>query len=77
MDVSEHLTDRAGYLAALPEDDPERVLAEEHARNCSACRDALREGLRLMDLLRRALSAAHRIDPDPFGRSRRGKGRAG
>jgi hypothetical protein len=53
-----HIADRAGFLAALAQDDPERRLAEEHARSCGGCREALDEGRRLMTLLREAMPAA-------------------
>jgi hypothetical protein len=52
--MSGHLADKAGFLAALKEDDPERKLAEEHARSCASCRDALDEGRRLVALLAQA-----------------------
>jgi len=39
---------RAAYLAALPEADPERKLAVEHARTCPACAAALAEGERVI-----------------------------
>lgn len=53
--MTDHIADRAGFLAALPQDDPERGAAEEHARSCASCRGALDDGLRLMGLLRQAL----------------------
>src|SRR4051794_19766768 len=46
-----HVGLRAGFLAALPWDDPERCMARAHARWCTGCRDALAEGERLMSLL--------------------------
>lgn len=42
---------RAAYLAALPETDPERELAFEHARGCAACAEALAEGQRTIALI--------------------------
>jgi hypothetical protein len=58
--MSDHIADRAGFLASLPRNDPERKLAEEHASACAACREALDEGGRLLFLLRRALPATRR-----------------
>jgi hypothetical protein len=55
--MKEHIADRAGFLASLSVDDPERRLAEEHARACGPCREALEEGHRLVALLQRALPA--------------------
>jgi hypothetical protein len=49
-----HFADRAGFVAALAADDPERRLAEEHARSCAACGEALEEGRRLFVLLAEA-----------------------
>jgi hypothetical protein len=46
-----HISDRAGFLAALAKDDPERVQAEEHASGCAPCREAFAEGLGLVALL--------------------------
>jgi hypothetical protein len=42
---------RAAYLSALPEGDPERVLANEHARTCPECAKALAEGARILALI--------------------------
>jgi hypothetical protein len=53
--MTDHIADQAGFLAALPQDDPERGAADEHARSCAACRAALDDGLRLIGLLRQAL----------------------
>jgi hypothetical protein len=53
--MSGHIDEKAGFLAALAKDDPERRLAEEHARSCAACREALDEGRRLVELLSEAL----------------------
>ncbi|HVV51499.1 MAG TPA: hypothetical protein VHO06_17655 [Polyangia bacterium] len=58
--MKDHVADQAGYLAALPKNDPERRLAEAHAQSCGPCREALEEGARLVSLLRRALPAARR-----------------
>jgi hypothetical protein len=49
--MSQHIADRAGFLAALAADDPERRVAEAHAGSCAACRGALREGHLLVALL--------------------------
>src|SRR3982750_1487641 len=49
--MNSHIADRAGFLAALAKDDPERVQAEEHARGCAPCREAFAEGLGLVALL--------------------------
>jgi hypothetical protein len=46
-----HIADRAGFLAALAKDDPERVEAEAHAQACNPCREAFAEGLGLVALL--------------------------
>src|SRR5262245_47283051 len=64
--MSRHIDEKAGFLAALAKDDPERKLAEEHARSCAACRDALEEGRRLVDLLAEALPL-HPPTPDTVG----------
>jgi hypothetical protein len=53
--MTDHIADRAGFLAALPQDDPERRAAVEHAKCCAPCREALDDGGRLMGLLRQAL----------------------
>jgi hypothetical protein len=53
--MTDHIADRAGFLAALPQDDPERGAADEHAKSCAPCREALDDGVRLMGLLRQAL----------------------
>jgi hypothetical protein len=53
--MSDHVTDRAGFLAALSLADPERAKAEAHARDCAPCREALEEGTRLKSLLKRAI----------------------
>jgi hypothetical protein len=53
--MTDHIAARAGFLAALPAHDPERLRAEEHARTCPPCREALDEGFRLVALLQRAL----------------------
>ena len=42
---------RAAALAALPEGDPERRAAFEHARSCRDCARALAQGVKLQDLL--------------------------
>jgi hypothetical protein len=49
--MNSHIADRAGFLAALAHDDPERRLAEEHIRACGPCRDAFSEGRGLVALL--------------------------
>ena len=49
--MNSHISDRAGFLAALAKDDPERVQAEEHASGCAPCREAFAEGLGLVALL--------------------------
>jgi hypothetical protein len=46
-----HFADKAGFVAALAPDDPERKAADEHVRSCCMCRDALAEGQRLVRLL--------------------------
>ena len=46
-----HFADRAGFVAALPEEDPERRAAVEHAATCAACRHALDEGSKLVSYL--------------------------
>jgi hypothetical protein len=56
--MTDHIADKAGFLAALPPDDPERRRGEAHARSCPSCREALDEGTRLMGLLREALPLA-------------------
>jgi hypothetical protein len=49
--MNSHIAERAGFLAALAVDDPERVLALEHARTCTPCREAFAEGVGLVALL--------------------------
>jgi hypothetical protein len=49
--MNSHIADRAGFLAALAKDDPERVEAEQHAHTCAPCREAFAEGLGLVALL--------------------------
>jgi len=49
--MTDHINDRAGFLAALPDDDEERLRGEAHARDCLPCRQALDEGARLIMLL--------------------------
>jgi hypothetical protein len=58
--MTDHIADRAGFLAALARNDPERKLAEQHAHACASCREALDEGGRLLSLLRRAVPATRR-----------------
>jgi hypothetical protein len=65
--TTEHVADRAGFLAALSPDDPERRAAEKHARTCALCRDALDEGARLVAVLQEALPLA---PPSPAALSR-------
>jgi hypothetical protein len=55
--MTDHIADRAGFLAALSKDDPERKAAEEHARSCLPCREAIEQGVRFVALLRQALPA--------------------
>lgn len=50
-----HIDAKAGFIAALPKEDPERRAAEDHARGCVSCRDAMEEGKRLVELLSEAL----------------------
>jgi hypothetical protein len=49
--MNSHIADRAGFLAALAHDDPERLLAEQHIRSCAPCREAFAEGRGLVALL--------------------------
>ncbi|HUK63643.1 MAG TPA: hypothetical protein VLV15_09920, partial [Dongiaceae bacterium] len=64
--MSGHIDERAGFLAALAKDDPERRQAEEHARSCPTCRVALDEGRRLVELLADALPLHPPVpDSDP------------
>lgn len=56
--MSDHVADKAGFLAALPKDDPERLSAEDHIRTCPPCGAALAEGRRLVTLLGEALPMA-------------------
>jgi DNA-directed RNA polymerase specialized sigma24 family protein len=46
-----HVTGRAGGLVALPEDDPERRAAFEHARSCADCARELEEAAQAIALL--------------------------
>jgi hypothetical protein len=52
--MSEHFEDRAALIVSLPEGDPERVEALEHAKECAPCRRALSEGEQLMGLIETA-----------------------
>jgi hypothetical protein len=45
--VSQHFADQAGAIAQLAADDPERIAAAAHARECDECARALRSGERL------------------------------
>ncbi|HLK91637.1 MAG TPA: hypothetical protein VKZ18_17225 [Polyangia bacterium] len=56
-DGGRHFARRAAFVAALPPDDRARAAAEAHARRCARCRQALAEGTRLLELLRRAAPA--------------------
>jgi hypothetical protein len=65
--MSDHVADQAGVLATLANAEPERKQAEEHARSCVPCRQALEEGVRLLALLRRALPGTEAEPaPEPF-----------
>src|SRR3954463_4141599 len=76
--MSAHVADQAGFLATLAKGDPERKQADEHARSCPPCRQALDEGGRLMALLLRTLPAAGREGPTwPLPISRQGTSAAG
>jgi hypothetical protein len=55
-DDLDHIADEAGLIASLPKNDRRRELGEKHAQSCAPCRQALREGDRLMAMLRRELS---------------------
>jgi hypothetical protein len=48
---SNHIADRAAFLAALAKDDPERLLAIEHTQSCASCGEAFAEGMGLVALL--------------------------
>jgi len=61
--MTDHVADQAGVLATLSRADPERKQADEHARSCAPCRQALEEGVRLMALLRRTLPTTEREPP--------------
>jgi hypothetical protein len=58
----DELRPRAAGFAALPEDDPERREAFRHAEGCEGCRKALRQGMRLQEIL---LSARPLAAPAP------------
>jgi hypothetical protein len=58
------ILERAAALAALREDDPERVAARAHAEHCPSCAQVLQEASRLQELL--VLPAAA-VDPAPAG----------
>lgn len=49
--VSNHIADKAAWIAALRPDDEERRSAVEHARGCAACAKAMEEGEQLIKLL--------------------------
>jgi len=68
--MNDHIADRAGFLAALSDDDPEKKAADEHARSCVPSQDALEEGGRLVALLRQALPVPSSITEPASSRSR-------
>jgi len=68
--IADHIADRAGFLAALSPDDPERKTADEHARSCAPCQEALEDGIRLVVLLRQALPVPASITEPAASRSR-------
>ena len=49
--MNDHFADRAGFIASLPDEDPERIAALRHAEQCTPCRDALLEGEQLMRVI--------------------------
>jgi hypothetical protein len=55
-DHLDHIADKSGLIASLPTNDPQRKLAEKHARICAPCREALEDGSRLVAMLRREIS---------------------
>jgi hypothetical protein len=66
--MTDHIADRAGFLAALPGEDPERQAAEEHARSCVPCQEALQDGGRFVSLLRQALPVSRSITEPTLSR---------
>ena len=52
MTSCEELRANAALVASLPEDDPERQEYAAHARGCAGCAAALREGEKLLAVLR-------------------------
>jgi hypothetical protein len=58
MSADGHIADRAPGLASLPDGDPERTAAEEHAAICPPCAKALADGHALLALLGDAESAS-------------------
>jgi hypothetical protein len=59
----EQIAADAPGLAALPPDAPERLQAEEHARTCPACANALEEGRLLMEALDGAAPPLPAVEP--------------
>jgi hypothetical protein len=55
-DHLDHIADKSGLIASLPRSDPQRKLAEKHARSCAPCRAALEEGSRLLVMLRQEMT---------------------
>jgi hypothetical protein len=51
MTWRDHFDDVAAGIASLAPRDPERLAAEEHARGCARCAEALRQSDRLMTLI--------------------------
>lgn len=49
--MSEHFDDRAAFIASLPDGDPERTAAFDHAKQCAPCRTALSDGDQLMRMI--------------------------
>lgn len=55
MSLCEEVQAQAAGLAALPDYDPERRAAFDHATKCFPCGRALRESARMMEMLERAV----------------------
>jgi len=65
---SEHIADRALFVAALDAEDPERTAANVHCRSCAECALALRDAQRLLVALDTALSL-DAPEPAPLART--------
>jgi hypothetical protein len=69
MTSRDHFDDVAAGIASLTPRDPERLAAEEHARGCARCAEALRQSKHLMTLIDAAPPAS--LSPEALDRMSR------